>query len=65
MRMLIITLNPFIKLLRRHQKESVIRRGSVFITLVKLAFFKRLNKSSGNVNVRMGKFLLISPTMKH
>src|SRR5215212_5702620 len=61
MRRLIITLYPFIKLLRRHQKVSVIRRGSVFITLVKLAFFKRLNKSSRKVNVRMGKFLLTSP----
>lgn len=61
MRRLIITLYPFIKLLKKPRKKSVIRRGSVFITLVKLAFFKRLNKSAKKVNVRMGKLLLTSP----
>ncbi len=61
MKKLLITLYPFIKLFKNHQKENVITRGSVFITLVKLAFLKRLNKSTGKVNVRIGRFLLTSP----
>lgn len=56
-----IILAPFIRILKNHSRQTVIKKSAVLITLIQLALLKRLFKSTKKVNISIGQFSLTSP----
>jgi FkbM family methyltransferase len=61
MKNLLIILNPFLRILQKTKRQKGINRASVLVALVKLAVLKRLHKTTKEVTVKMGKYVLTSP----
>lgn len=61
MKKLLIILHPFLKLVKGKVRQQILKRSNILITLIKIAFLKRLSKSKKKVSVKTGAFTLSSP----